>query len=126
MYAARLFHVQVRDALGRWDLRRDDFELRTVSNFRLRLAQHMQPRGATLLDQAFEHVTAVQLVAFDLKTDKQRMDSPFVASNIREMRRLPLLVEVRQRVHRLLSPAEQLHYAAAFAPYLRASAGQYV
>jgi len=126
MYDALLFHVQVRYALGRWDLRRDDFELRTVSNFRLRLAQHMQPRGATLLDQAFEHVTAVQLVAFDLKTDKQRMDSPFVASNIREMRRLPLLVEVRQRVHRLLSPAEQLHYAAAFAPYLRASAGQYV
>lgn len=126
MYDALLFNVQVRYALGLWDLGRDDFELRTVYNFRHRLAQHMQQSGENLLDQAFEHVTDVQLAVFDLKTDKQRMDSTFVASNIREMSRLQLLVEVLQRVHRLLSPAEQLHYAAAFAPYLRGSAGQYV
>ncbi len=126
MYDALLFNVQVRYALGLWDLGRDDFELRTVYNFRRRLAQHMQQTGENLLDQAFEHVTDAQLAAFDLKTDKQRMDSTFVASNIRDMSRLQLLVEVLQRVHRLLSPAEQVSYATAFAPYLKGSAGQYV
>lgn len=126
MYDALLFNVQVRYALGLWDLGRDDFELRTVYNFRHRLTQHMQQTGENLLDQAFEHVTDGQLAAFELKTDKQRMDSTFVASNIRDMSRLQLLVEVLQRVHRMLSPAEQARYAAAFAPYLKGSAGQYV
>jgi hypothetical protein len=126
LYDALLFNVQVRYALGLWNLGRDDFELRTVYNFRHRLTQHMQQSGENLLDQAFEHVTDVQLAAFDLKTDKQRMDSTFVASNIRDMSRLQLLVEVLQRVHRMLSLAEQARYGAAFAPYLKGSAGQYV
>ena len=126
MYDALCFDLQVRYSLGLWDLAVDDFELRTVYNFRKRLTQHMQRTGENLLDQAFEDVTDAQIAAFGLRTDKQRMDSTLVASNIRELSRLQLLVEVLQRVHRMLQPAEQGLYAAAFAPYLKGSAGQYV
>jgi hypothetical protein len=126
MFDALRFNLQVRYSVGLWDLGADDFELRTVYNFRRRLTQHMQETGQNLLDQAFEHVTDAQIAAFGLRTDKQRMDSTFVASNIREMSRLQLLVEVLQRAHRMLRPAEQARYAAAFAPYLKGSAGQYV
>jgi len=126
LFDALRFDLQVRYSLGLWDLGIDDFELRTVYNFRRRLTHHMQETGTNLLDQAFEHVTDAQIAAFGLRTDKQRMDSTFVASNIRELSRLQLLVEVLQRVQRMLQPTEQAHYAAAFAPYLKGSAGQYV
>ena len=126
MYDALCFDLQVRYSLGLWEVGVDDFDLRTVYNFRKRLTEHAQKTGQNLLDQAFEHVTDAQIAAFGLRTDKQRMDSTLVASNIREMSRLQLLVEVLQRVHRMLQPAEQERYATAFAPYLRGSAGQYV
>ncbi len=126
MHDALRFNLQVRYGLGLWDLGVDDFELRTMYNFRKRLTLHMQKTGQNLLNQAFEDVTDAQIAAFGLKTDKQRMDSTLVASNIREMSRLQLLVEVLQRVHRRLGAAEQLRYAPAFAPYLKGSAGQYV
>jgi hypothetical protein len=54
------------------------------------------------------------------------MDSTMVASNIRKMGRVQLLVEVLQRVYRMLDEADQSHYAEAFAPYLQGHAGQYV
>jgi hypothetical protein len=42
------------------------------------------------------------------------------------MGRVQLLVEVLQRVQRMLSKADQERYAEAFAPYLKGHAGQYV
>lgn len=86
----------------------------------------MQETGINLLDQAFQQVTDKQIRAFRLKTGKQRMDSTLVASNIRHMGRVQLLVEVLQRVHRMLNEADQERYAEAFAPYLRGHSGQYV
>ena len=105
-FDALRFNLQLRYSVGLWDLGVDDFELRTVYNFRRRLTQLMQETGENLLDQAFEHVTDAQLAAFGLRTDKQRMDSTFVASHIREMSRRQLLVEVLQRVQRMLRPKE--------------------
>jgi hypothetical protein len=86
----------------------------------------MQELGVNLLDQAFEQVTDAQVTAYQVKTGKQRMDSVQVASNIRQMGRVQLLVEVLQRVQRMLNQADQERYAEAFAPYLQGHAGQYV
>ena len=61
----------------------------------------------------FEQVTDEQIKALELKTDKLRMDSTLVSSNIRQMSRLQL-VEVLQRVWRMLNADEQQHYAADF------------
>jgi hypothetical protein len=126
MYDHFCYDVQVRYALGYRDLGEGHFELRTMYNFRQRLTQHMQETGKNLFEQVFEQVTDEQLAAFELKTDKLRMDSTLIASNIREISRLQLLVEVLQRVHRMLSKEDQSQYAAAFAPYLKGSSGQYI
>ncbi len=120
------FDVQVRYALGCRDLSEGHFELRTVYNFRQRVAQHMQETGENLIERAFEQVTDEQIAAFELKTNKLRMDSTLIASNIRQTTRLRLLVEVLQRVHRMLDESDQQQYADDFAAYLKGSSGQYI
>jgi len=126
LYDAYGYDVQVRYALGYRQLGEGYFDLRTLYYFRARLSAYMQQEGINLLDQAFEQVTDAQIEAFRVKTGKQRMDSTLVASNIRQMGRVQLLVEVLQRVYRMLEDADQSRYAEAFGPYLQGHAGQYV
>lgn len=125
MYHHFCFDLQVRYALGIRNLGEEHFELRTMYNFRRRVAQHMQETGENLYAQALEQIADEQITAYELKTQRLRMDSTQVASNIRELTRLQLLVEVLQRTYRMLSEADQSQYAAAFAPYLKGSSGQY-
>ncbi|RPI66308.1 MAG: hypothetical protein EHM38_10315, partial [Geobacteraceae bacterium] len=120
------YDIQVRYALGYRQLGEGDFDLRTLYYFRERLSRYMQEKGVNLLDQAFEKVTDKQLGAYQVKTGKQRMDSVQVSSNIRQMGRVQLLVEVLQRVERMLNEADRGHYAEAFGPYLKGHAGHYV
>ena len=120
------YNSQVRYALGFRQLGDGDFEPRTLYYFRERLSRYMQETGINLLEKAFEKVTDQQLSAYQLKTGKQRMDSTQIASNIRVMGRLQLLVEVLQRVYRMLTEEDQSHYAEEFAPYIQGHAGQYV
>jgi hypothetical protein len=126
LYDAFCYHLQVRYALGYRELSQGHFELRTLYNFRRRLSSHMQETGENLVEQAFEQLTDQQLEVLNLSTKKLRMDSTLIASNIREMSRLQLLVEVVQRVHRILNASDQQRYAEAFAPYLKGSSGQYL
>lgn len=126
MHDAFLFDLQTRYALGYDNIGEGDFDLRTVYNFRHRLCEHMRKTGENLLEQAFEQVTDEQVVAFALKTGSLRMDSTQIASNIQRMGRLQLLVEIVQRVHRMLSAEDQVRYADDFAPYLKGTSGQYV
>jgi hypothetical protein len=65
----------------------------------------MQETWIHLLDQVFEQIKDEQISVFGLKMGKQRMDSIMVGSNIRQMGRLQLLVEVLQRVERMLDEA---------------------
>ena len=126
MYDHFCYDVQVRLALGYRDLGEGHFELRTMYNFRQRITRQMQETGENLFEQVFEHITDEHLAAFELKTDKLRTDSTMIASNIRETTRLQLLVEVLQRVHRMLSAEDRQQYTEAFAPYLKGSSGQYI
>jgi hypothetical protein len=126
VYDALCYDTQVRYTLGYRQLGEGDFELRRLYYFRERLSRHMQETGVNLLDQAFEQVTDAQIAVYQVKTGKQRMDSTQVASNIRQMGRVQLLVEVLQRVQRMLNEGDQERYAEAFAPYLKGHAGQYV
>ena len=116
----------MRYALGIHDLNESDFALRSLYNFRRRLSEYMQEQGVNLLVQAFEQVTDEQIEAFQLQTGQQRMDSTMVASNIRRMGRLQLLVEVLQRVWRMLTESDQARYGETFAPYLKGKSGQFV
>ncbi|MDY6847409.1 MAG: transposase, partial [Chloroflexota bacterium] len=120
------YNIQVRYAVGYRQLGEGHFELRTLYNFRERLSRHMQETGINLMDQVFAQVTDEQIEAYQIKTGRQRMDSTQVASNIRQMGRIQLLVTVLQRVPRMLSEEDQAHYVEALAPYLKGHAGQYV
>jgi hypothetical protein len=119
------FNLQARFALGLRNMSVMPFEMRTVYNFRQRVSRHMQESGENLIEQVFVQVTDEQLAALELKTGHQRMDSVLVASNIRQMSRLQLLVEVVQRVWRMLTESDQGLYAPSFEPYLKGTAGQY-
>jgi hypothetical protein len=120
------YNTQVRYALGYRQLGEGDFEPRTLYYFRERLSRYMQETGINLLEKAFEQVTDEQMKAFKLKTGKQRMDSTQIASNIREMGRLQLLVEVLQRVYRMLTEEDRTKYEEKFAAYIKGHSGQYV
>jgi hypothetical protein len=126
LYEQYCYNVQVRYAVGYRQLGEGHFDLRTLYNFRERLSRYMQETGINLLDHAFEQVTDEQIEAFQIKTGKQRMDSTQIASNIRQMGRIQLLVTVIQRVQRMLSEKDQAHYTEALAPFVKGHAGQYV
>ncbi len=125
MYENYCYNVQVRRALGVYNLDEGYLSMRTIYVFRERLAKRMGETGENLFEQTFEEVTKEQLVQFSLKTGRQRVDSTQIASNIREMSRLQLLVEVLQRVHRMLSEAERVSWEAEFNPYVKGTSGQY-
>lgn len=116
--AQMAFNLQVRYALGYHHLADGHFELRTLYNFRQRLAQHMQSNGENLFDKVFVQITDAQIEKLQLKTGKLRMDSTQIASNIRHMTRVELLVQVLRRVWRMLTPDDRQHYQVDFADYL--------
>jgi hypothetical protein len=126
MYDAYCFNMQVRYALGERRIEEGYFELRTVYNFRRRLTEWMEEHGENLLEVAFEQITDEQLEALELKTEKLRMDSTQIASNIREMSRLQLLVEVVKRMGRELTDEDRAQYAELLEPYEKGTSGQYV
>ncbi len=119
------FDLQVRYAVGCDTFGEDEFELRTLYNFRQRLAAYTLRSGQNLMLGLFEQITDAQMEKIGLKTDKQRMDSTQLLSNIADLSRLELLIEVIQRLWRILSEADQAKYAAVCQPYVQESAGQY-
>lgn len=120
------FNMQVRYAVGHRDVSGGHFEMRTLYNFRQKLTRHMQERGENLLEVAFEQITDEQITALALKTNKLRMDSVQIGSNMRQMSRLQLLVEVLQRAWRMLSEVDQARYQVDFEGYRKGTSGQYV
>jgi len=120
------FNLQVRFAVGYHSLDSGHFELRTMYNFRSRLVQHMQQTGDNLLEEMFEQVTDEQIVKLKLKTNKLRMDSTQMGSNIRQTSRIQLLVEVLQRVWRMLDDQGQARYKEMLTPYIKNTSGQSV
>lgn len=120
------YNVQVRYALGCRDLATGHFELRTMYNFRRRMVEYQQETGENLFEKVFEQITDEQLEVLPVKTNKLRKDSTLIMSNIRQMTRIQLLVEVLQRTHRMLSETDQEKYQEEFEPYLKGSSGQYI
>lgn len=126
LYEAFLYDVQLRYAIGYRNLGEGDFDLRTLYNFRRRLLLHQVQTGEDLVVSVFSDVTGKQMKALGVKSGRLRVDSTQVSSNIRQMSRLQLLVEVIQRVHRMLTEADRAVYSEAFAPYLIGTSGHFV
>jgi hypothetical protein len=126
LYDQFCYDLQVRYAVGYDNLGDGQFELRTLYNFRRRVSEYNQAQGVNLLQVAFADITDQQITTFRVQTGQQRMDSTQIASNMLDMSRLQLLVEAVRRFQRLLTAAEQAHYAELLAPYLAGSASHYV
>jgi hypothetical protein len=125
LYEHFLFDMQVRYALGCDNFGEGDFDLRTLYYFRKRVSQHAFTTGENLYQAVFNQVTGEQIQKLGVKTDLQRMDSTQLLSNIADLSRLELLVEVLQRLYRILSAEDQATYGEIFAAYIKESAGQY-
>lgn len=125
MYEHFLFDLQVRYALGCDTFGDGDFDLRTMYYFRKRLSEHALKTGENLIQVVFEHITDEQIQKLNINTKIQRMDSTQILSNIADLSRLELLVGVLQRLHRILSEADQTQYGEVFQPFIKESAGQY-
>lgn len=126
MYEQFTFDLQVRYALGYAQLGEGYFAIRTVYEFRRRLSEHMQLTGENLLEAAFEQVTDEQIESFGVRTEELRTDSTQIASHIRQYSRLHLLVEVLQRVQRMLSETDQTKYADLLTAYVKSKSSHYV
>lgn len=120
------FNLLVRCALGLRDLEETPFSPATLFNFQNRLAEHFVRTGENLLERVFDHLTREQVKALQLKTNIQRTDSFFAASNIRNFSRLQLLIELVIRVHRVLCDEDKERFAAEAGAYLKQTSGQYI
>jgi hypothetical protein len=120
------FDIAVRTALGLQEMHTTPFVQATIFNFQNRLADYQARTGRNLLEVVFDHLTAQQLEALELKTDIQRGDSYLAASNIRDYSRLQLIIEVLQRFCRILTEAELQQIEALVGRYLKGTSGQYL
>ncbi len=120
------FNLLNKIALGLTQIGELPFCSASLFNFQRRLNDYWAATGINLLEQVFDVLTADQLQKLKLKTNIQRCDSTFAASNIRNYSRLQLLVEMIIRLHRVLNETDQACYQAQFAPFVKDSAGQYI
>jgi len=119
------FDLQVRYAVGCDVFGEANFSLRTLYYLRHRLVEYALRTGENLMTSVFNQVTGAQLAKLGLRTEQQRLDSTMVLSNIADLSRLELLIELLQRLWRRLRAEDQQRYAAEFAPYVKEGAGQY-
>jgi hypothetical protein len=125
LYDHFCFDLQVRYALGCDAFGEDDFCLRTLYNFRRRVADHALSSGNNLFATVFQQVTDSQMAKLKVRTDMQRLDSTMILSNIADLSRLELLVQLLQRLWRLLNAVDRERHKAVFEPYIKEGAGQY-
>lgn len=119
LYENFLFNIQIRYALGLYNLNEGYFNLRTLYNFRKALHDYEKENDINLVEKAFEKVTDEQIKRFEIKTGIQRMDSTLIQSNIRNMGRLQLLVECINRMYRILSEEDKNKYQGLFGQYTK-------
>jgi hypothetical protein len=125
LYNHFLFDLQVRYALGLQDFDEGYFDLRTIYYFRGALCEYERNNNVNLIKKATEKVTDKQIEKFKIKTGLQRMDSTQIQSNIQNMSRIQLLVEIILRLHRILSPEEIEKYNNRFRTYVKEDALHY-
>jgi len=125
LYNHFLFDLQVRYALGLQDFDEEYFDLRTIYYFRGALCEYERKHEVNLIQKATEKITDKQIEKFEIKTGLQRMDSTQIQSNIQNMSRIQLLVEIIHRLHRVLLPEDIEKYNDHFVSYVKEDALHY-
>jgi len=120
------FNLLTKTALGLSELDDIPFSEATIFNFQNRLANYEMESGVNLLEKTFDNLTSVELKQLKLKTNIQRTDSFFAASNIRNYSRLQLLIEVILRLYRSLSKNDQKYFKESLSSYTTKSSEKYI
>jgi len=113
------YNIEIRVALGLKDFASQAFSMRTMFNFKNRLADYQSRTGINLINQLFDSLTASQLKELKIKTGIQRGDTVMLNSNITSYSRLSLLVEILHRLYLSLTEADQKAYSVWFSPYFK-------
>jgi len=113
------FNAEIRVAIGLEDFESTAFSMRTLFNFKNRLAAYQNETGIDLFKKLFEDLTKDQLKTLKIKTGIQRGDTVMLNSNIASYSRLSLLVEVLNRLYLSLCESDQNLYKVWFSPYLQ-------
>jgi hypothetical protein len=116
------FNLLTAYALGLDGLGELTLCIRTMYYNRERLLEYEARTGRNLLEEEFKGITDDALKQLGLNTGIQRMDSSFVASFIKQMSRLELLVKVLQNFHHDLPQAEQSRWKSRLAEYIEEEA----
>jgi len=119
LYNHFLFDLQVRYALGLQDFDEEYFDLRTIYYFRGASCEYERAESINLIQKSTEKITDKQIEKFKIKTGLQRMDSTQIQSNIQNMSRIQLLVEIIQRLHRILLPEDIGKNSERFSTYVK-------
>lgn len=125
LYERFLYDLQIRYAVGCDNFGDENFSMRTLYYFRQRLVEHAIRTGQNLMMEIFEQITDQQMEKIGLRTEKQRLDSTQLMSNIADLSRLELLITAIQRLWRILTKEDQRQYEEIFHPYIKESSGQY-
>jgi len=98
------FNYLVSYALGVRNLGDKNLAERTLYYFRERVYKYTleHPEEDDLISQQFSHLTDGFIKATGISTKEQRMDSTFIASNIKKMGRLSLSVDVLEQAVKAL------------------------
>jgi len=120
------FNLLTKTALGLKDINDIPFCPATLFNFQNRLAKHYSLTDENLLEKAFDNLTSEQIDELDIKTDIQRTDSFFAASNIRNYSRLQLLVEMLIRLNRILDEDDREYFKELLEPYIKKTSEKYI
>ena len=120
------FDILTMTALGIKELDEAPYTRATLFNFQNRVAKYYYETGVDLLEDEFDEMTKKQIKQLGLKTGIQRTDSFFAASNIRRYSRVQLLIEVLQRLFRVLDKGDKKRYKYLFAPYIKMTSDNYI
>jgi len=120
------FNLLTKTALGLRQIDEVPFCPATIFNFQNRLAKHFSETGENLLEKEFDNLTADQTKELKIKTDIQRTDLFFAASNIRNYSRLQLLVEMLIRLYRILDKTDKEYFRDLLEPYVNNTSENYI
>ncbi len=120
------FNILTRYAIGINSIEENVFSEATIFNFQNKIINHYVNTGQDLLTEVFDHLTAEQLVEFNIKADIQRGDSFLMGSNIFDYTRLQLLIEVLLRLYRSVEETDKAALIDIIRDYTKQTSGQYI
>lgn len=119
------FNMLTRHAIGIHNHREDLFAPASLYNFQNRVIEHFRNTGSDLFMLVFDTLTSHQVEKLGVLTEVQRGDSFLMGSNIYDSTRLGLLIEVVQRVGRILTKSDKKALGHLFDYYTKHKADYY-